>query len=583
MIKRLFRQMSIAQIFSALMPTICMLIDSIVIARFEGVDAMSAYGLSTPLMIICSATGFMVVNGVQVYLGKTMGKGDVKGACSCFSTSIVMSLGIAAFWLLFVFGMGNGIGVILGAGKDNLVSELTKEYLRGLILGTPFVFLSQIMGAYLQTMGKHRLLMGSVMAMTISNIAFDLASVLVFDGGMFGIGLATSLSYVVAFAVGIFSFLKKDCIFHFSKKGVSRDVVVDIMKEGSPFLVNQSFFTIRTYLFNLILMRLAGSPGVAVLAVYSTIENLIFSIGLGTGAVTLMLSSVFFSDEDRASLQSLIQAIAVFPPVLLVSAVVIAEICAPWVMRFFIGSDPSILSFAIPGFRIFMLGAIANNLDDVLKNYFQGIRRKRITNLISFLKCLGFMIPLVLLFSRLFGLTGFWIGIVVGYTTTMLFVMILIWHKNGSISISPEAFSYLEKDFGASPENYIEMSIKNTDDAIEASKMLDEFCRGRGIDGRTAMLVGLCVEEITVNIIEHGFTKDKKSHSIDVRMVVQGDRRIIRIRDNCVNFDPTKYLELHKDKEDDPTAHIGLKMVMSMVKEAEYINTLGLNNLTLIL
>ena len=583
MIRRLFRQMSIAQIFSALMPTICMLIDSIVIARFIGVDAMSAYGLSTPLMIICSAMSFMVVNGVQVFLGKTMGKGDIKGARSCFSTSIVMSLGIAAFWLLLVFGSGDWVSVMLGAERDSLVAALTKNYIRGLILGTPFVFLSQIMGAYLQTMGKHRLLMGSVVAMTVSNIACDLASVLVFDGGMFGIGLATSLSYVVAFAVGIFSFLKKDCLCRFSTKGVSRAVMVEIVKEGSPFLVNQSFFTIRTYLFNRILLSISGSAAVAVLAVYATIENLIYSIGLGTGAVTLMLSSVFFSDEDRASLQSLVRSIAVFPPVLLVSAVILAEICAPWVMKFFIGSDPTILSFAIPGFRVFMLGAIANNLDDVLKNYFQGIRRKTITNLISFLKCIGFMIPSVLLFSWRFGLTGFWIGIVLGYSLTMLLVMILIWHKNGGISFSREAFSYLEKDFGAQPENCIEMSIKNTDDAIAASKKLDEFCRNKGFDARTGMLVGLCVEEITVNIIEHGFTKDKNPHSIDVRMVVQGDRRIIRIRDNCVNFDPTKYLELHKDKEGDPTAHIGLRMVMGMVKEAEYINTLGLNNLTLIL
>ena len=72
MIRRLFRQMSTAQILSSLMPTICMLIDSIVIARFEGVDAMSAYGLSTPLMIISSAVGFMLVNGTQVFLGKSM-------------------------------------------------------------------------------------------------------------------------------------------------------------------------------------------------------------------------------------------------------------------------------------------------------------------------------------------------------------------------------------------------------------------------------------------------------------------------------------------------------------------------------
>ncbi len=58
------------------------------------------------------------------------------------------------------------------------------------------------------------------------------------------------------------------------------------------------------------------------------------------------------------------------------------------------------------------------------------------------------------------------------------------------------------------------------------------------------------------------------------------DSRVIRIRDNCVSFDPTKYLELHQS--DDPAAHIGLRMVMGMTKEAVYINTLGLNNLTLI-
>ena len=113
--------------------------------------------------------------------------------------------------------------------------------------------------------------------------------------------------------------------------------------------------------------------------------------------------------------------------------------------------------------------------------------------------------------------------------------------------------------------------------------LIDSIVIGRlvGVDAKTAMLIGLCVEEMTVNIIEHGFTKDKLSHNVDVRLVLVEDKRIIRIRDNCVNFDPTNYLELHQSS--DPTAHIGLRMVMAMVKEANYVNTLGLNNLTLIL
>ena len=43
MINELFRKMTVAQIFSALSGTVCMLVDSIIIGRLLGVDSMSAY------------------------------------------------------------------------------------------------------------------------------------------------------------------------------------------------------------------------------------------------------------------------------------------------------------------------------------------------------------------------------------------------------------------------------------------------------------------------------------------------------------------------------------------------------------
>ena len=52
MFKKLFRQMIITQIISLMTVTLCMLIDSIMIGRFLGVDSMSAYGLASPLLLI---------------------------------------------------------------------------------------------------------------------------------------------------------------------------------------------------------------------------------------------------------------------------------------------------------------------------------------------------------------------------------------------------------------------------------------------------------------------------------------------------------------------------------------------------
>ena len=55
---------------------------------------------------------------------------------------------------------------------------------------------------------------------------------------------------------------------------------------------------------------------------------------------------------------------------------------------------------------------------------------------------------------------------------------------------------------------------------------------------------------------------------------------VLRIRDNCISFDPVKYFEVHKEDEGRED-HIGIRMVMGMVTKVRYVNTLGLNNLTL--
>ncbi|MBQ2072613.1 MAG: ATP-binding protein [Oscillospiraceae bacterium] len=576
--------MSTTQIISALTATLCLLIDSIVIGRLVGVDAMSAYGVASPLLIIFAALGTMMVNGVQVQLGKAMGRGDTNGANACYSTSILQSLGLGAVWILLVYAAGNPLCTLLGAGTpsaDNVVFQLTGDYLRGFMLGAPFFFLSQIMSAYLQAAGKRKLLLISVIAMTVTDVVFDLLGVFVFHSGMFGIGLASGMSYLAAFAVGLGYFLKKNCLFRFRFHSFQPQSAVGILRAGSPVLLNQVFFTVRTLVFNLLLLDFGGNLAVAAFAVFTTLCNLMYSIGVGTGSVALMLSSIFYNEEDRTSLHSLVRAMVPHTTMLIAAAVLVGELAAPWLIRLFLGADPEMLAIAVPGLRLVLIWLIPNVLCGLFKNYFQGIRRTRITNLVAFLQAIGLMLPSVWLFSRLFGLTGFWIGSVVGQFLTLLVIAILVWVKCGRMSFSAEAFSYLSPDFGAQPENCRDLTILDVETAVLASQTLCDFCREKGVDAKTAMLIGLCVEEMTVNIIEHGFTKDKLSHNVDVRLVIGEDKRIIRIRDNCVNFDPTNYLELHQSS--DPAAHIGLRMVMAMVKEAIYVNTLGLNNLTLIL
>ena len=80
MIRKLTKQMLLAQVLSVLTTSLCMLVDSIVIGRFLGVRAMAAYGLSSPILLIIGGIGTILSAGVQVSCSKSIGKGLIEEA-----------------------------------------------------------------------------------------------------------------------------------------------------------------------------------------------------------------------------------------------------------------------------------------------------------------------------------------------------------------------------------------------------------------------------------------------------------------------------------------------------------------------
>ena len=152
-------------------------------------------------------------------------------------------------------------------------------------------------------------------------------------------------------------------------------------------------------------------------------------------------------------------------------------------------------------------------------------------------------------------------------------------NRNTVYSLTSANFSLIDDDFGVPDEDCFEFSIVSKTEVAKASKECEMFCKAHGQSTRLSSLIALSIEEMTNNIIEHGFDKDRHENSIDIRLQIRDGEPILRIRDNCRHFDPVKYTELHSDE--DPVSHIGIRMVMKLVKSANYVNSMGLNNLTL--
>ena len=134
-------------------------------------------------------------------------------------------------------------------------------------------------------------------------------------------------------------------------------------------------------------------------------------------------------------------------------------------------------------------------------------------------------------------------------------------------------------DFGAEEYEFTDIRIRSLSEAVNVSEDIQNFCLSRGIDSRRSLYAGLASEEMVCNVVDHGFTKDKKNHSVDVRVVCKNDNVIIRIKDDCVPFDPAERLRL--SQEGDAVSNIGLRMVFSIAENIQYQNIFGLNVLTI--
>ena len=81
------------------------------------------------------------------------------------------------------------------------------------------------------------------------------------------------------------------------------------------------------------------------------------------------------------------------------------------------------------------------------------------------------------------------------------------------------------------------------------------------------------------NVVTHGFGKDNKNHYLEARVISRDDKITLRIKDDCIPFDPVE-MAGHLNP-DDITANIGIKMVMKIADDVSYWNLMGLNVLTI--
>lgn len=227
--------------------------------------------------------------------------------------------------------------------------------------------------------------------------------------------------------------------------------------------------------------------------------------------------------------------------------------------------------------NMFLLGFTflpMNILMNLLLSSYQAQGKMKLVNILSVAETT--MVGLfAFLFVPVFGLDAAWLVNTVVDLICLGIVLASVWIRKGGFSLRTEDLLKLPDHFGAAPDELWECAMRSRDRICETSESAVSFCLEKGISRRTASFAGLCIEEMARNIFQHGGHQEKDVH-VDVRMVVQNELTI-RIRDNCIAFDPRKRLD--QFHPEDPGQNIGIRLTAGIARQIDWYNNAGVNTL----
>ena len=578
MLARLFFRLLPVQAAIVAMGSINSIVDGVVAGRFIAPSTVGVVGLYYTMLRILEAVGAVLLGGVSVLSGRYLGSGKIDRTRGICSLGMALAILIGALLTAASSAFPGTIADLLGANAE--LREPLKTYILGYAFGLIPQLLGQQIAADIQLERQEGLGNAAVAAMIVTNVLLDFLFVAVQDKGVWGLALATSLANWVYFLIVAQYYFRPKAQLKPSVKLIAWNETAEMLKIGFPNALLVFCLAARSLVINRLLLVHAGGDGLSALSAFNMICGLILSVALGSGALVRILTSVFLGENNREGILTLFRLI--FSKVLGMMAVIaVIEILLSPVLAAMFFPEPASEAYRLTKQLFFIYGfAIPLTLVCLsYSSYCQAAGFRLFVNILSITD--GFfsmVIPALLLAPRL-GALGVWLSFPLGLLITLAVSMAgpILHYKRWPKG--PEEWLMMPEDFGTG--NHLVLHLRKMEDLTRTAETVQGFCGENGLAGRTGAHAGLCLEEIAGNIMQHGFHADKRQHDIELRVVLRGERVVLRIKDDCIPFDPNEWYSMTSVSKDDPFRNVGIRLVYAIAREVEYQNLLGLNVLTI--
>lgn len=408
---KLLKKFAVPSVIAMLVNSIYNIIDQIFIGQGVGYLGNAATTVALPITTIALAVAMLIGAGGNAFAAIKLGeqKKDVaeRTLGTVFFTMIIIGILMAVFGLIFLVPMLN----LFGATENNL--QYAIDYASIILIGIPFVLCGVGGSNFARTDGSPKIAMVSMVVGAVMNTILDPIFIFVFHWGVKGAAVATIMGQI-ATAIIIMRYFVKSGNMRFKKEYLRFDF--PLLKASIALGVSSCITQVSSVFLQIVLnnslvkygnmTEVGGDIALSAMGIVMKVSMILIAIniGIGTGAQPILGYNKGAGNYSR--IQKTYVLAAGVSTIVSVAGWVACVAFPQYIIAIFGNENAQFSSFAVMCLRIYMFGIFTSGFQMVTTSYFQATGQALKASVLSMLRQLIVLIPLILVLPLFMGLNG---------------------------------------------------------------------------------------------------------------------------------------------------------------------------------
>lgn len=395
-------------------------VDSIIVGRFSGTNALAAVGTADPVMniVILGISGICI--GASVLMSEFFGAGKYEELKKEISTTLIF--GCFFSLLIVILGLIFSKGLLSLLSVPNEILESATLYLRIIFVAMPFTYLYNAVSAAMRSVGDSKTPIRFLAISSILNGCLDFIFIGGFNMGVLGAGLATAIAEACSAIFCIIYIYKKVPLLRLTKSDLKLDMKLlkQTLAQGSVTALQQSCQPIG----KLLIQGTINPLGIATIAAFNAV-NKVDAFGLVPEQSISHAMMTFVAQNRGANSKNRVKSgfkIGLFLEFCywIFICIVILALKEP-IMKLFVSSEnTNMINIGVSYLTLMAFFYLLSGLTNGFQGFFRGMGNMKIT-LVSTLIQISFRVIFVFILVPRIGMPGVAYATLIGWALMLAY------------------------------------------------------------------------------------------------------------------------------------------------------------------